>query len=574
LLGEVAWCNNLKTIVDGYPKVFLTLSGHDPTGTANMTRIGNRQEIFFDRQTTPTGAASVRIYTFNLSSMRVNTQTYAYNATSKAWSWLTDAYNQFSFNLALNSNDWTLVTTQSVKAYPNLTEFIWQKTPAMQPNGPYDIIGLHRLVKNGTATKGVVFITSGGTGSGKNLISNPPADNFAKTESFGIAFYLANRGFDVYSIDERRQFIPITFNTSQVSFMKDWGWDVLMSDYREAVLKTKEVSGASKVFMMGLGTGAIITKNYASEFGKQDLRGMILLSPQNMADVKPTNTYNLTKAVNDMIATGSWSKVNLALQTINSAKSALENPGGPAPVSPAYPVNPITNKPWTNITEFLTYVLHNSAGFGGPGGLSNLLGGYGNLTELLYNFANATVYLPTRLDLENTAMADWVNCPYITYDFNDHYKEVDLPSLTIAAGLYKNATGQFQFVNEFASPDFTTIYLANYGVYDVYFGNYNVRDVNASVYQWLLSHYQPPAASAFSSATVMTGQNWSFVVHSNGGVSSHRYQWYEGTTSIAGKTDAVLTISKATAGTYTFYCRVTDAEGATADSNTVTLTVK
>ena len=49
LPGEVEWCTNFKTILDGYPNVFLTLSGHDPTGTANMSRVGNREDIFFNR---------------------------------------------------------------------------------------------------------------------------------------------------------------------------------------------------------------------------------------------------------------------------------------------------------------------------------------------------------------------------------------------------------------------------------------------------------------------------------------------------------------------------------------------
>ena len=107
LPGEVAWCTNFKTILDGYPNILLTLSGHDPTGTANMSRVGNREEIFFNRQSATTtagstGAAAVRIYTFNLTNMQVNTKTYSLDTQT----WLTTATNQFSFNVALNLNDW------------------------------------------------------------------------------------------------------------------------------------------------------------------------------------------------------------------------------------------------------------------------------------------------------------------------------------------------------------------------------------------------------------------------------------------------------------------------------------
>jgi predicted MPP superfamily phosphohydrolase len=102
LPGEVAWCNNFKTILDTYPNVFLTLSGHDPTGTANMTRVGNREEIFFNRQAATTtagqtGSAAVRIYTFNLTSKNVNTTTYSLDTNL----WLTTSYNQFTFSASL-----------------------------------------------------------------------------------------------------------------------------------------------------------------------------------------------------------------------------------------------------------------------------------------------------------------------------------------------------------------------------------------------------------------------------------------------------------------------------------------
>jgi hypothetical protein len=83
----------------------------------------------------------------------------------------------------------------------------------------------------------------------------------------------------------------------------------------------------------------------------------------------------------------------------------------------------------------------------------------------------------------------------------------------------------------------------------------------------------PPAATAFCSVTVLGGWTWSFFVHSNGGVGKHTYQWYEETTLLTGQTSMVLTVTKTVPGTYTFYCKVTDAEGTTANSNNVTLTV-
>jgi rhodanese-related sulfurtransferase len=80
-------------------------------------------------------------------------------------------------------------------------------------------------------------------------------------------------------------------------------------------------------------------------------------------------------------------------------------------------------------------------------------------------------------------------------------------------------------------------------------------------------------ASAFCSVTVMPNWTWYFFVHCSGGVGANSYQWYEGMTLLAGQTSMILPVTKTLAGTYTFYCKVTDAEGKTANSNSVTLTV-
>ena len=82
-----------------------------------------------------------------------------------------------------------------------------------------------------------------------------------------------------------------------------------------------------------------------------------------------------------------------------------------------------------------------------------------------------------------------------------------------------------------------------------------------------------PAATAFSSVTVLRGWTWYFFVHSNGGAAPYTYQWYEGTTPVAGQTSMVLPVTKTTTGSYTFYCKVTDAQGMTVTSSSVTLTV-
>ncbi len=85
---------------------------------------------------------------------------------------------------------------------------------------------------------------------------------------------------------------------------------------------------------------------------------------------------------------------------------------------------------------------------------------------------------------------------------------------------------------------------------------------------------KPPLdATARSSATVLPSWTWWFYVQNLGGQTPYTYQWYEGVTPLQGQTQMVLAVTKTSPGVYTFYCKVTDAAGTTANSNNVTLTV-
>jgi hypothetical protein len=91
--------------------VILTLNGHDVNdgGTAYNRKVGNREEIFFNRQEVDgkTGGAAARIYTFNMSNPAqpvVNVYTYqAYSNGAEGPQYLTDPLDQFSFSVNLSA---------------------------------------------------------------------------------------------------------------------------------------------------------------------------------------------------------------------------------------------------------------------------------------------------------------------------------------------------------------------------------------------------------------------------------------------------------------------------------------
>jgi pimeloyl-ACP methyl ester carboxylesterase len=578
--ATAAWNSAFKATLDTYPNVFLTLSGH--VHSSNMTRAGNREEVLSGLSgavTNGTGAASVRIYTFNLTGKQVYASTYSVDAKTL----LTDSYNQFSFNASITS-DWSLVTdARALKTYPDLREYVWQKDARMPPNGQHDKIGLHRLVKTGITPKGVVFMLPGVYGSGEGLVSNPATDNFTKTENMSQCIYWANRGFDVYTIDRRTHFIPINSNKSQLSTMADWGIDQFIGDIKEAVDKAKEVSGAQKVFMAGQSLGGMMAQIYAAKYWQQDLRGLILLDPAMGTSTSTitknqnlTNSYNLTAVVNAMKTAGTWAWENPQASATSSplnpgyvflVQFAAQNPNAPAQYlngTLVTTINPRTNKTWSNITEWLEYSwnIANSV---------NTYGGYSDITVDVNVEAQKERYYPVRYYLDILAMQDWSVDPYVPYDYLAHVKEINVPVFAFRSGLNLAAYGNI--VNGIATTDFTWTVLPNYGHRDVFQGTYSARDVSEPAYQWMLSHLSTLDVTAFQSVTVLPGWTWYFFAQNLGGNAPYAYQWYEGLNPIQGQTSMVMPISKTVPGVYSFYCRVTDKDGTTTTSNAVTLTV-
>jgi peptidoglycan hydrolase CwlO-like protein len=118
---DVDWATNFNNTLNSDPNVFMTLSGHDINeGTAANVHVGNREEIFFNRQQQDNaeGGATARIYTFNMSNPGHPTvsvftyETYA-SDSGEAPQYLTDLSNQFNFTSNLIPYSPTPVSLQS-----------------------------------------------------------------------------------------------------------------------------------------------------------------------------------------------------------------------------------------------------------------------------------------------------------------------------------------------------------------------------------------------------------------------------------------------------------------------------
>jgi hypothetical protein len=145
------------------------------------------------------------------------------------------------------------------------------------------------------------------------------------------------------------------------------------------------------------------------------------------------------------------------------------------------------------------------------------------------------------------------------------------PGIGNATGVLIAGNGTGALANKMLTIDFIMVPFPSAGtgpLEAMFFGTHS--RVNG---MGVLTSLQPLVASGFGDVSLLTGQTWGFFVHSNGGYGATTYQWYEGTTLLTGQTDMVLLASKATAGTYTYTCKVTDALGTTTTSNPITLKV-
>ena len=362
--------------------------------------------------------------------------------------------------------------------------------------------------------------------------------------------------------------------------MQNWGWDQWISDIREAVLKTKDISGATKIFMAGMSFGGGATMNYASIYGNQDLRGIILLDGGNATkNPTPTNTYNLTAALNQMNSTGTWALETPSLPGLPSPapsgfvflmKYAAQNPSAPAQYPPgtplAPPVNPVTQLAWANITQWCGFVLN--------GVSTNIAGGFGNSSIDTLVMARMDRYWPLRLNLESSAINDWTNNSAVTFDFDDNFGKINVPLLGFTSELY--GLNRFGTIgNSIANSDVTKTFLTSYGHLDVFFGTYSAKDVSKPTLDWMINHTPLPLVVyvTLPPTSITTGQTTSLMASPAGGVAPYTFQWYENANALTGQTTNQIAITKRAAGTFTYFCQITDSEGKTANTPVTTLTI-
>ncbi len=428
---------------------------------------------------------------------------------------------------------WTL-TTQSVASYPNLEESIYTASVAdaqgITPAPSYDQIAVLRLVKTGINPIGVVFILPGTWSNGDQMISNPPGNIgdgrlWFVYNQYDIAYYLANRGFDVYSMDYRTHFVEPylaatypnatpdpndpsglghDYTPTELSFMQYWGWGVWISDISKAVQLIKTVSGQSKIFIGGESFGGQAAMNYASEYWSTDLKGIILLDG---GQIVAASSFSLPTQAAAMTETQAWYEEEGETSTTTTGTIFLQR------FADQYPYYPTGIPTYPNLSDLFTQTIYTTNFFGLTNGAVSNTWNVDATTGLpltpaaavsvlgndIHTMATFDRYWPTLLTLEQNVMDIFpdctstgnINCSGITTDFDyvANYKNIDVPLIMFRSSLF----GQYVFIPpvpgiNYAGTDVTATVLPNYGHLDMFCGARSSIDISEPVYQWLITH--------------------------------------------------------------------------------------
>lgn len=197
--ADTVWANNFENLLNYYPNVFMTLNGHDTSFRNDVVgydkKVGNREEIFFNRQemSSQEGAATARIYTFEMSSPAdptVNVYTYQTFGTPH---YLTDSLDQFSFSTNLKAYSPTTFSvpsgTEFLEANGYSVSFATSATLAQfSQNG--DTVKLSDLNLNGVASN----LTAASVGANIVITNYNPdtALSYSVSQSGGAQTFLVN----------------------------------------------------------------------------------------------------------------------------------------------------------------------------------------------------------------------------------------------------------------------------------------------------------------------------------------------------------------------------------------------
>lgn len=391
-----------------------------------------------------------------------------------------------SVNVQAASGQWQLKEIGTIKTNPLLVHNIWEVN--RPPYGTLDKITLHRVISQNSRpilSKKVILMLPGTWQAG----------GWSKITDGNVnpMIYLANNGYDVYTIDYRAANIPdmdydqFATKNIDISSTTNWTFGVYREDVKACVEQIKKLSGVTRIFMSGFSKGATLMYIYANKY-ESDLKGLISFDGEIKRYFPPTGTppmdeatYNFTI---DLFKKGQLpiTSVGVAPWLQNITTSNYENwkLAGVLPFARKM-VGATLPEQFTTISDWVADDAHN---LWGPGFFANYKGGSIDRDVLVTVIDEFTRYYPAIQSFEHLQLAAYnYDVPYFDYFQN----QINLPALGFLTQLTypPNIDAVPNLTN---SSDVTVKFLPGYGHMDVIFGKNSLKDVKKPLLEWLNSH--------------------------------------------------------------------------------------
>ena len=315
-------------------------------------------------------------------------------------------------------------------------------------SGPYDEIGIHRVVKetapgNPVAAADAVFLAPGDIWNFRAAFL---------TGAHPLPLFLAEHGVDVWGIDYRWTGVP--GNVTDTSFMRSWGLEQDASDLGFALgvarhARAASGSGFGRLFLLGWSRGGQIGYAYLNgesqlPLGQRNVRGFIPVDIYLKTDVAQLRAFACQRQQNTEGVIGAGQDANPVggLVSLLGALAATD-PNGASILNPA-----LTNHQAGLLVGEATFALlgglepapfyHFTGGVfdqnGVPAGLL-----YSNEADLFSFEQLASPFQPNR----ELADADACTCGTTDVAFDDHLSDITVPVLYLGAGGGFGANGLY-----------------------------------------------------------------------------------------------------------------------------------
>ncbi|MGE4093368.1 MAG: alpha/beta hydrolase [Candidatus Binatia bacterium] len=392
--------------------------------------------------------------------------------------------------LLADSVPWTsTVSERTVTNYPELRESVWTLT--RPPADRYDVIALHRIVKASTSEnphRPVLVFLPAAHMHGEVVIPD---------ERYDLRLYCANRGIETWTLDYRTHTLPRE-QILDSRFMQSWTVETFVEDTAVAADFVRTTSGQQHLFVGGFGRGATFATLMAARYGRDNVRGLILLDGYTLDPPDEETLYRERPETPNWFADDLERRYLPYARWIQQLKDTISDPNGPD----FLPVHVFNNR-----TEAMAHFLYVSPMFGQQGGLSNAKEGYADPLILARLFLQEDRYWPR---VQNHGGFDFKrHLAGTQFDYESAVTALHLPIFAVASGNMNKAGIPWIERVEYsaratASKDVHFQVLDNWGHLDVLFGSKSAQGVFQPLTDWILQRATPQTSN---SAEVPSSEN-------------------------------------------------------------------